>query len=507
MFKFLVPFLFLSLNVSAQNKKVIKVAEETSLFELKKNLYFLASNEMQGRMTASKEDTLASIFIRDHFKKHGLEAPYENGNYFQPVPLLRKTLKEASLSIGNKTYQNLSGWYFSIAGNNLTDLKDLPVVFAGYGIEDERYNDFSNIDVKGKVLILVNGQPRSADGKYVLTGTERAATLQIQRTLKEKGAVAVLLYTPAGRFNTDTARLLKPALSPGFTTSRITTSTNVPVLSLSEEKINELLAPANTTIKALQEQMTKTLQPQSIAVNNTVSINLNIEARKEVAPNVIGIINGTDPAAGAVILSAHHDHDGKIGNVIYPGAVDNASGTVAIMEVARLMKEAGKKGERPKRTIIFASFTGEEIGLVGSSYLAEHPVFPLDKTHAILNIDMMGRVDTFYSGRRADSMYAYILVQDTLNRGLRKALFDAHEATGKELKLDPYYEQPQFMQRRLAGSDQYPFFLKGVPFIRIDCGFSKDYHRPTDTPDKINYELLQKQVRLTFLTVWNLAND
>jgi len=79
-----------------------------------------------------------------------------------------------------------------------------------------------------------------------------------------------------------------------------------------------------------------------------------------------------------------------------------------------------------------------------ASYLAEHPVFPLDKTHAILNIDMMGRVDTFYSGRRADSMYAYILVQDTLNRGLRKALFDAHEATGKELKLDPYYEQPQF---------------------------------------------------------------
>ncbi len=251
--------------------------------------------------------------------------------------------------------------------------------------------------------------------------------------------------------------------------------------------------------------MNKTLQPQSMAINNTVSINLNIETKKEAAPNVIGIIKGTD--TGAVILSAHHDHDGKIGNTIYPGAVDNASGTVAIMEVARLMNEAVKKGHRPKRSIVFASFTGEEIGLVGSSYLAEHPVFPLDKTHAILNIDMMGSVDTFYSGRRADSMYGYILVQDTLNRELRKALFDAHEATGKELKLDPYYEQPQFMMRRLTGSDQYPFFIKGVPFIRIDCGFSKDYHRPTDSPDKINYELLQKQVKLAFLTTWNLANN
>ena len=119
---------------------------------------------------------------------------------------------------------------------------------------------------------------------------------------------------------------------------------------------------------------------------------------------------------------------------------------------------------------------------------------------------MMGRVDTFYSGKRADSNYAYILVVDSLNRGLRSALFSANEKLRK-LKLDTYYEQPQFMQRRLLGSDQYPFYLKGVPFIRIDCGFSKDYHQPTDTPDKINYELLSNQIKLAFLTTWNIAND
>jgi Zn-dependent M28 family amino/carboxypeptidase len=177
------------------------------------------------------------------------------------------------------------------------------------------------------------------------------------------------------------------------------------------------------------------------------------------------------------------------------------------MEIARLLNLAAKQGQRPKRTIIFASFTAEEVGLIGAYYLAENPVVPIEKTHAIINIDQMGRVDTFYSGRIADSMYAYILVKDSLNRGLRKALFDAHESTGKELKLDTRYEKPEFMQRRLRGSDQYPFYLKGVPFIRIDCGFSADYHKPTDTPDKINYELLQKQVRLAFLTVWNVANN
>lgn len=133
-------------------------------------------------------------------------------------------------------------------------------------------------------MILVNGQPRSADGKYLLSGNDRAATLQIQKTLREKGVAAVLLYTPAGRFSTDTARLVKPALSPGFITSRTNTAINVPVISVSEEKINEILAPANTTIKALQDQMNKTLQPQSMAINNTISIKLEIETKKKQLP-------------------------------------------------------------------------------------------------------------------------------------------------------------------------------------------------------------------------------
>jgi Zn-dependent M28 family amino/carboxypeptidase len=230
-----------------------------------------------------------------------------------------------------------------------------------------------------------------------------------------------------------------------------------------------------------------------------------VDLQRGTAPNVIGVIKGTDSEAGCIILSAHHDHDGTNGNDIYFGAVDNASGTTAIMEIARLMNIAVKNGLKPKRSIVFASYTGEERGLLGSYYFAANPLYPIEKTRAVLNIDMMGRVDTFYSGRRPDSNYAYILVKDTLNRGLRTALYTANESV--KLKLDTYYEQPQSMQRRLTGSDQYPFFIKGVPFIRIDCGFSKDYHQLTDTPDKINYELLTKQVELAFLTVWNMANS
>ncbi|MBL0336847.1 MAG: M28 family peptidase [Chitinophagaceae bacterium] len=309
----------------------------------------------------------------------------------------------------------------------------------------------------------------------------------------------------ANRFSADSLQQRRSAFQPAYK-NPFNQNTNLPVLNLSEERVNGLLANSGKTIKGLLKEITNTRQPKSFTINNTAGCHIQVDIIEEKAPNVIGMIQGTDTAAGCVILSAHHDHVGRDGDIIYYGAVDNASGTVAIMEIAALMNKAAQKGLRPKRTIVFASYTGEERGLLGSYHLAANPVFPIEKTHAVLNIDMMGRVDTFYSGRRPDSNYAYILVVDSVNRGLRNALFSANDKLGK-LKLDTYYEQPQFMQRRLLGSDQYPFYQKGVPFIRIDCGFSKDYHQPTDTPDKINYVLLSDQVKLAFLTTWNLAND
>ena len=226
---------------------------------------------------------------------------------------------------------------------------------------------------------------------------------------------------------------------------------------LSEERANELLAPSDKTIKSLVQDISTTLRPQSFTINTTIGCHIQIDITEEKAPNVIGVIYGTDSSAGCIILSAHHDHYGKEGKIIYYSAVGNASGTVVIMEIATLMNKAVEKGFRPKRTIIFASYTGEKKGLLGSYHLAANPLFPMEKIRAVLNIDMMGRVDTFYNGKRAVSNYAYILVVYSLNRALRNALYAANEKLGK-LKLDTYYKQPQFMQRRLMGSDQYPFY-------------------------------------------------
>jgi hypothetical protein len=490
----------------AQKNEIRQIASGVSIERLKSNLYYLASEEMEGRVMGSHGDTLASKFIAKCFSDNNVAAPYSNGkSYYQPIIVYRKEAVAPLLTIAGKNYNNWEGWSFPMRSTETVQLKDIPVVFAGYGITTDPYNDFENIDVKNKAVLLLPGQPRDSTGKYLLSGTHQPANIASAiTTLRAKGASLVLLYSR--RFTEDTAQQRRQAFLSVYKSPQSTAVNNLAVLNVSEDRVNELLAASNKTIKELEAAIVITAKPQSFELKIPVTVSIQMNLTEETAPNVIGFIKGTDTAAGYVILSAHHDHVGRNGKEIYYGAVDNASGTVALMETAILLNKAVQQGLRPKRSIVFASFTGEEKGLLGSYYFASHSFYPIEKTWAVLNIDMMGRVDTFYSGRRADSSYAYILVKDTLNRGLRTALFSANEELGK-LKLDTHYEQPQFMQRRLLGSDQYPFYLKGIPFLRIDCGFSKDYHQPTDTPDKINYQLLADQTQLAFLTIWNIANN
>ena len=168
---------------------------------------------------------------------------------------------------------------------------------------------------------------------------------------------------------------------------------------LFEERANELLAPSDKTIKSLVQDISTTLRPQSFTINTTIGCHIQIDITEEKAPNVIGVIYGTDCSAECIILSAHHDHHEKKGKIIYYDGVGNASGTVAMLKIATLMNKAVVKGFRPKRTIIFASYTGEEKGLLGSYHFAANPLFPMEKIRAVSNIDMMGRVDTFHNGK------------------------------------------------------------------------------------------------------------
>jgi hypothetical protein len=477
----------------AQPVAIQNIAKQISTSKMKKNLYYLASDKMEGRLMASKGDTLASLFIAGEFKNAQLYAPYTNGkNYFQEITAYKK-LDSGSLSIARSTYPVYDGW-ISLT-EVAVDLNDIEVVFTNYDNMDSMMAMLSGQDLKNKA-ILING---NAQLKCLQNGTLDS----ISQILRSRGATAMVWYHPIIKkiFSSIQAQFLPTYQSQ---ISHSEGAPDLPNIILNNDKINKLLEADKIQMNE-GGSIVDSLARRIFILKNRLSVTWRQYFEPVQAPNVIGLLKGKNTTLSCIVISAHHDHDGRNGKDIYYGAVDNASGTVAMIEIAAMLNKAAQNGLRPKRSIIFASFTGEERGKLGSQYYVEHPVFPISKTKAILNIDMLGRVDTFYSGIRADSNYAYILVVDTLNAGLRNALYKANSYVN--LKLDTYYEQPQNMKRRLTGSDQYPFYLKGVPFVRIDCGFSIDYHKPSDTPDKINYGLLTRQTQLAFLTLWNLANE
>ncbi len=220
--------------------------------------------------------------------------------------------------------------------------------------------------------------------------------------------------------------------------------------------------------------------------------------------NVIGILEGTEKKDEAIIITAHYDHLGKRDSLIFYGADDDGTGTVTIIELAQAFATAARAGKKTKRSIIFMTVSGEEKGLWGSSYYSDNAAFPLEKTSVNLNIDMIGRTE---DGRDTpDSVnYIYVVGDDKLSSELRPISEEVNKEHTR-LSLDYKYNDPNDPERIFYRSDHYNFAKKGVPAIFYFSGLHKDYHRPTDTPDKINYDLLAKRAKFIFYTAWEMAN-
>ncbi len=223
---------------------------------------------------------------------------------------------------------------------------------------------------------------------------------------------------------------------------------------------------------------------------------------REDSDNVLAYILGSEHPEEVVVISAHYDHLGIKGENIYNGADDNASGTSALMEIAESFKLALDQGHGPKRSILFLHLTGEEPGLYGSRYYVSHPVFRIENTVTNLNIDMIGRVDQQHESKPD---YIYLIGSDKLSTELH-ALSEQVNLTFTNLKLDYTFNRDSDPNRFYYRSDHYNFAERGVPVIFYFNGEHEDYHKPTDTADKINYELLKKRAELIFYTAWELAN-
>lgn len=217
--------------------------------------------------------------------------------------------------------------------------------------------------------------------------------------------------------------------------------------------------------------------------------------------NILAFIEGSEKPDEVIVISAHYDHIGISKGEIYNGADDDGSGTVAVLEIAKAFQMAKKAGKGPKRSILFLHVTGEEHGLLGSKYYADHPIFPMAKTVVDLNIDMIGRCDAGNCGKD----YVYVIGSEMLSSELKKINEQANKET-VNLELNYKYDDPNDKDRLYYRSDHYNFAKNGVPVIFYFDGIHEDYHKPSDTPDKIDYVSLRKRTQLVFATAWELAN-
>ncbi|MCC9044007.1 M28 family metallopeptidase [Myroides sp. M-43] len=218
--------------------------------------------------------------------------------------------------------------------------------------------------------------------------------------------------------------------------------------------------------------------------------------------NVMAFIEGSEKSEEVLVISAHFDHMGILLDKIYYGADDNGSGTVAVMEMARVFKSLEKQGIRPKRSVLFLHLTGEEFGLFGSKYYVANPIVPLENIIANINIDMIGREDKKYAGKED---YIYVIGADKLSQDLHK-MSESANANSVNVTLDYTYNDEKHPDQYYYRSDHYSFAEKGIPAMFYFNGTHNDYHQPSDTYDKISFQKLKTRTQLAFATAWTILN-
>lgn len=465
--------------------------------ELKEMLYTFASDEFEGRDTGSKGQKMAVEFLKDKYVALDIPSPISGGNYFQNVPLQNQKSPEMDISVNGIAFENYTD-FVSFGAASTQTLSASDIVYAGYGIESDSYSSYTGLDIKGKVVLIKLGEPKKADGTYVTTGTKedtkwsvgRQALSSKREVAKNKGAKA-LLYMDEGYMKMMSTFMQNAAKSGGSAR-----------LSLKDQQENMIQILISEKLgKALLANIDTDETSKSIATNLQVKVKSNSEDVN--SENVLAFIKGSEKPDEIIVLSAHLDHEGIKDGEIYNGADDDGSGTVALLEIAEAFKIAEKAGHGPKRSILFLHVTGEEKGLLGSSYYTDvAPIFPLENTVANLNIDMIGRIDP---KRVGDRNYVYLIGSDKLSTDLHNISEEVNKKY-TNVTLDYTFNDENDPNRFYFRSDHYNFAKNNVPVIFYFNGTHDDYHRPSDTPDKIEYDLLENRTKLVFYTAWELAN-
>lgn len=495
--------------------------EAISVDALRGHVYFLAAPEMGGRDSLSLEGRIAANYIAGFFYRLGLKPVGDGQTYFQQFPMLQAHIDRAQTRLratvatkagGSTARDYVLASDFTLARQGGVDVDvSAPLVFAGYGIEapEYGYNDYAGLDVTGKVVLVLSREPQAADAHSRFKGTwdtYHAYPAWKPEVARRHGAAGVLIVQGPPR--------RPPRVASGPTNGQIRTDRpthsltspfwDLPVFNIDARVANDLLSGSGRTIADLQSAIDKAGSPQSFQVPGVaVQMRRAVTERRTVQTrNVVAVLEGTDPKLKDeyVLVTGHYDHVGQKPPIIFHGADDNATATAAVIAIAEAFKT-----RPPKRSVMFLVFEAEEDFLQGAFHYVDHPIVPLDRTVAVLNMDMIGRDEesATWNIRAAESRDSVNLVGTLYSLDLRKTIERQNQKIG--LRLD-YKTDTDDREGWFSRSDHFPFAIKGVPMVLFNTGEHPDYHTANDTWDRINYPKMEKIVRLVYLAARDLAD-
>lgn len=525
--------------------------------DLKADVYFLADDLTRGRLVGTPEYALAAEFVKSRFERLGLTPAGPNGTYFHSFNLMVATLGSdaantleitdgsaaaaAAVSAPPRALHARLGQDFYPHRFSANGRVTGGVVFAGFGITAPAlsWDNYPVDAIKGKIVLILDHEPGERDPASPFDGVvtaEPAVPFRKVLAAQEKGAIGVLFVSDVhnhanmmpGVQNFQAASEFywpaKPPLIDRFFLADYLEKIRIPAAQISSAMAETLLRGTGRTLADLSKaaEGVKTAAPAPVPPAPVplpgAEISLTVGVNRRIVPDrtIVGLIEGSDPQLKneVVIVSAHHDHNGADGDQIFNGADDNVSGTAAVIDIAEAYVLAAQQGARPKRSILFAVFGSEERGpLLGSWAYTERPLRPLDKTVAVLNMDMIGRNMEVPIGGGA--RFAGLTVQSAESNAnsvniighsrhpaLKTTVEQANQAYGLTLKMDLDNNASNLLRR----SDQWPFLQRGVPALWFHTGLHPDYHTVNDRAEKINYDKMEKIARLVHQVSWDLAN-
>ncbi len=468
----------------------------------------LTSDSLEGRETGKLGNEKAANFIAAHLKNVNAASIGDSASFFQRIVFTNDSWNKLTATLGDKSLRNIVDFFAYTQANpeaEITTTTD-SVLFLGYGIETPKFNDYRGNNITGKVVLLLTGEPMDKDSVNQTTGKKGATVWSKDKMMKVRiayahGARGVIFLNK--HFNRD-ARNDKNLYYNSTMDDVPPTQALIPNIYLAPSATDSILKKYEKKIESYTKSALKGKSESKFELPFAISFTTSRLLNQLISRNVLGFFEGSDPVLKKeiVVVSCHLDHLGKRGNTIYHGADDNGSGSSGLMAMCEAFSVAEREHKMPKRSILCLFMTGEEKGLLGSKYYVNHPKIALEKTVADINIDMIGRIDPQHKDT-AD--YVYVIGADKLSDDMERIHKEVN-AKYTKLKLDYTYNDENDPNRYYYRSDHYNFAERGIPVMFLFNGTHPDYHQPTDTIDKINFEALVKRAQFAFLTAWEIAD-